>query len=333
MSALVISRNVFSFDFSDSANVKWRHASEASRNESLAQSIEYFINDDKIAQRFGHTLDPLLADWIDVALACYLADRLATRGTTLVDQPGRYWSRVLNLTVPVRQTDCWNNAEVQSDLVRLLHFFTEDAWHFEFVPRTAARRLAESQGFLFGFESGKRVRVSLYSGGLDSFAGAAQMLGEYPAHAHVFVSGVTNVRQQAAQRAQLRALQSKTRDKICHVIVPYGLRWAGAHVHRKEEASQRTRGFLFLTLGAVSAMAASATKLLLCENGVGAINLPYDGTQIGSYNSRATNPAALLRMEGFIRVLTKQEMAIENPFLFYTKGEMCGQKLVKELGE
>ena len=36
--------------------------------------------------------------------------------------------------------------------------------------------LLKSQGFLFGFDSNVPARVALYSGGLDSFAGAAQTL-------------------------------------------------------------------------------------------------------------------------------------------------------------
>jgi queuosine biosynthesis protein QueC len=144
---------------------------------------------------------------------------------------------------------------------------------------------------------------------------------------------VTNTRQQGAQRAQLNRLRSKTSAHICHVAIPYGLHWAGINAEGKEESSQRTRGFLFLTLGAVSAIAAGTKELFLYENGVGTINLPYDGTQVGTYNSRATHPSTLLRMQDFIKALTGQEFSIVNPFLFFTKAEMCRHVAVQELGE
>jgi 7-cyano-7-deazaguanine synthase in queuosine biosynthesis len=326
-------RNEFDFDFSATSSVRWHHGSEASRDDPVGQSLEYFINDTRIAERFGQTLNPLLADWIDVALACYSADRLATRGIGRNGQPGGHWSRVLRLTVPVREVDNWKSKELQSELAHVLRFLTEDAWSFDFVPRTGLLRLAESQGFLFGSESGDGVHICLYSGGLDSFAGAAQMLRKKPTQRYVFVSGVTNVRQQAAQRGQIGGLQARTPSTIYHLVVPYGLRWARAHVHRVEETSQRTRGFLFLTLGGVSAVAAHASELHLSENGIGAINLPYDGTQIGAYNSRATNPIALLYMERFIRALTGQSVGIKNDFLFSTKAEMCAHEAVKGLGD
>jgi hypothetical protein len=102
---------------------------------------------------------------------------------------------------------------------------------------------------------------------------------------------------------------------------------------RKEENSQRTRGFLFLTLGVVSAIATGAAKLSLYENGIGAINLPYDATQVGTCNSRATHPSTLLRMQDFVRTLTGREFVIDNPFLFTTKAEMCAHEAVERLAE
>jgi 7-cyano-7-deazaguanine synthase in queuosine biosynthesis len=332
MRPILISPNEFSFDFRNSVNLQWAHASEESNQEVDAHSMQYYVNDETIARRFGHTLDALLADWIDVALACYLADRLATRITVAADQSGKRWSRTLNLTVPVRRLDRWS-VEVQGSLSRLLEFLTEDAWHFDFVQREGAKRAAESQGFLFPFELGSPVRVALYSGGLDSFVGAAQTLHDFPDYNYVFVSGVTHTRQQAGQRAQLNQLRLKTSASICHIGIPYGLRWAAARGQRQEESSQRTRGFLFLTLGAVSAIAACTKELFLYENGIGAVNLPYDGTQIGTYNSRATHPSTLLRMQSFIRILTGQEFSIDNPFLFVTKAEMCRHEAVRELRE
>ncbi len=194
-------------------------------------------------------------------------------------------------------------------------------------------RAAESQRFLFSFEHGSPTRVALFSGGLDSFAGAAQTLCDFADYNYIFVSGVTNTREQGAQRGQLNRLRLKTSAHICHVAIPYGLHWAGLRAERKEESSQRTRGFLFLTLGAVSAIAARTKEIYLYEYGVGAINLPYHGTQVGTYNSRATHPSTLLRMEDFIKALTGEEFGIVNPFLFFTKAEMCRHVAVQELGE
>jgi 7-cyano-7-deazaguanine synthase in queuosine biosynthesis len=332
MRPIEISNDEFTFDFTDSASVRWVHASESSHQESSPHAMEYYIDDETIDRRFGYALDALLADWVDLALACYLADRLAARNPSRLAQSGKQWSRTLNITLAVRRLDRWTD-QIQGSLSRLLSFLTDDSWKFDLVQGDTGMRAAESQRFLFPFEQGSPTRVALYSGGLDSFAGAAQTLYDAPDYNYIFVSGVTNPRQQAAQRAQLKRLRLKTSTHICHVAIPYGLHWAGTKVEHKEESSQRTRGFLFLTLGAVSAIAAGTKELFLYENGVGAINLPYDGTQVGTYNSRATHPSTLLRMEDFIKALTGKELCIVNPFLFFTKAEMCKHAAVQELAE
>ena len=332
MRPIAISKEEFRFDFTDLASVKWAHASEGNHEESSPHAMKYYIDDETIDRRFGYALDAFLADWIDVALACYLADRLAARIPSRLTQSGKQWSRALKITLPVRRLDRWSN-EVRSSLSRLLSFLTEDSWQFDFVQHEGEMRVAESQRSLFRFELGSPTRVALYSGGLDSFAGAAQTLCDSPDYNYVFVSGVTNPRQQAAQRAQINRLRLKASAHVCHVAIPYGLHWAGAKGQRKEESSQRTRGFLFLTLGAVSAIAAGRKELFLYENGIGAINLPYDGTQVGAYNSRSTHPLTLIRMQEFIKVLTGQEFSIDNPFLFSTKAEMCRHVAVQQFGE
>jgi 7-cyano-7-deazaguanine synthase in queuosine biosynthesis len=330
MRPVPIANQEFRFDFTNPAKIRWASGSEEKGVESPLHSMEYYVNDETIARRFGHSLDPLLGDWIDVALFCYLADRLAERVPAKGTREGTQWSRVLNLTIPVRRPESWNGpAEVA--LSQLLAFLTDDSWSFRFVERQSPARVAESQGFLFSSPVDAPVRVALYSGGLDSFAGAAQALKHSEVKSFVFVSGVTHARQQAGQRAQIWQLRRTTSAAIYHIGVPYGLCWATTQGERKEESSQRTRGFLFLTLGACSALAAGIRELFLYENGVGAINLPYDATQLGTYNGRATHPTTLLRMEGFIRILTGEAFSIRNPFLFATKGEMCSDDAVREL--
>ena len=121
MRPISISQNEFSFDFSRSPNVRWGRSSEQGKEDSVSHSMEYYVNDGKIAERFGHILDSQLADWIDIALACYLADRLAMRLTGRGAEAGSQWARVFNLIVPVRDTARWSNVEVKERLEQVLH--------------------------------------------------------------------------------------------------------------------------------------------------------------------------------------------------------------------
>ncbi len=176
------------------------------------------------------------------------------------------------------------------------------------------------------------AKVVLYSGGLDSFAGAVQEVAEFQDHSFVFVSAATNARQKSAQRKQVNAIRRLTSREVCHVVIPFGMKWPEER-RPKEEPSQRTRGFLYLTLGAITALNAGMEKLHLFENGIGAINLPYDAAQNGTMNSRAVNPLSLLRMERFIKRLTDQPFQILNPFLFRTKSEMCKHEALRAVSD
>ncbi len=311
----------------------WQGTGSGTRKETTPHSHEYYVDDSRIANRFGHRLEPLWADWIDLALAVYLADRLALRQHPAAPRRMFQWQRSFRVRLPVRVPEVWKRSGVFEALEQLLSFLTEDHWQIEFVPRNASKRSSESQSFLFPYPPPAPLKVALFSGGLDSFAGAAQQLADFPHHSFVFVSGMTNGRQRAGQREQVEALAKAHDRHIWHVLVPYGLRWLAPRSRRPEESSQRTRGFLFLTLGAVSALAAVCNELAVYENGIGAINLPYDGTQIGTSNSRSVHPVTIRLMARFIESLTGKVVHISQPFLFHTKAEMCRHPAVQSLRE
>lgn len=289
-----------------------------------------FINDANIARCLPGVLDPLLADLLDVALFVYLADRFSPRRSHKNPHYLFQWNRMFRLKIPVRRPELWNQEILKGSLKRLLRFFTEDNWDFDFEVRQQEPRPSERQSSLFSAELPQNLRVALFSGGLDSFAGVINQLAELPNHHFVLVSGITNPRQGKGQREQVNLIRQKMADRLSQVAIYFGLKHGGERV---EETSQRSRGFLFLALGAVSALVAGIRELYVYENGIGAINLPYNGTQLGSANTRAINPISLLRMSQFISKLIGQDFQIHNPFLFLTKGQMCSYPEVQKLGK
>src|SRR5262249_13023132 len=88
------------------------------------------------------------------------------------------------------------------------------------------------------------------------------------------------------------------------------------------DSSQRTRSFVHISLGILSAMLVGCRQLFLFENGIGAFNLSCDHSQIGSQNSRGTHPVFLLRMSAFASAYFEDRFAVANPFLFIAKGQM-----------
>ena len=107
---------------------------------------------------------------------------------------------------------------------------------------------------------------------------------------------------------------------VSHVAVPFGIN-SDENVH--EEKSQRTRALLFLAFGAITALQARADTLHVFENGVGALNLPLNATQLGTDNYRGVHPRSLGMAEALFESILGESIHIENPYMFATKAEMC----------
>jgi len=302
-----------------------------SAKDELSYANGFYVDDQVIGASFGLHLDPLYADWIDVALAAYYTDRLSPRREPKRPKSVYQWARRISLKVPVRLPEVWNRVEVSEAVGRALNFFTDDFWSLEFVPRKAGATVEESQAFLFPSPIVPPTYVALLSGGLDSFAGASRAVEELPESAFIFVSAATNSRQRSAQREQVRALRRVARREVRHITVPFGLSRRGRLRGKGEEQSQRARGFLFLTFGAVTALTARSSALHIHENGIGAINLPYDATQLGTSNSRGVHPLSLMRMGELAEALINSSFEFRNPYLYQTKGQMCDHPAVRNM--
>ena len=311
----------YSYDFSIPRIVKC--------GESTHSEFNFYVRDEEVFGLFGSEIDSLHLDWIDLAIAVYVADRLSLRE---IEKYRNNWKRNLKLKIAVRNLGVWLCQDIQAEFKNILNFYTDDDWEFEFVNLESDERMKGINNKV-PFKPNTDLRVALFSGGLDSFAGATQQLFLDNESSFMFVSGATNNRQVSLQRRQIKRLQDHYRTKeIYYKTVNFGFNWIDSD-HPKEENSQRTRGFVFATLGAVTALNAGTNVLEVYENGIGAINLPYDGSQVGTMNSRGVNPMSLLRMERFIQTLTKQDFKIRNLYLFQTKGEMCQHKAVRNLAD
>jgi 7-cyano-7-deazaguanine synthase in queuosine biosynthesis len=322
----------YAFDFPSVNVVRRTSGGPEGTIEGASFDAGFHVDDESIVRPFGGVLEPALADWVDIALMTYVADRLAPRRDPKSQQRAYQWARRIHLKLPVRLPDLWSAPHVAGKLSALLNHFTDDEWHLEFAGRRGWGR-PPRQGYLFASPPSLPALAALQSGGLDSFAGAARHLADMAGNSFVFISGATNRRQRSAQREQVRALARRFGREVCHVTIPFGIDWNGQSHKGIEESSQRTRGFLFSTVGAAAAVAAGASGLHFYENGIGAINLPYNATQLGTSNSRAVHPLSLLLMSDFAETLLGRPFVFRNPFLFRTKGEMCRHPAVRAVAE
>ena len=283
----------------------------------------YHLDDARIADGLAAHVDPIYADLLDVAVATYVADRVSRRRPKGKRDNGSFWRRRLHLRIGVRCPEAWNRPGTRDLVHRLLEWLTDDIWEVEFSDPQSARPLAGAQGRLFDERHDRPTQVMLFSGGLDSLLGALADASD-PAGELILVAAGTQTAMRARQRELATEVARRLPRRVRLIVVPVGLTAAGrALVDGGEEKTQRTRGFVFLSLGAVVAAAAGHNQLRVHENGPGALNLPLTPGQQGSMNTRAARPETLLLMQDLISQLTDSAFQIVNPAFWLTKGEMC----------
>lgn len=302
--------NEFNFDFSRNIGTKNQLSLI-----SVAQQLEPLSNDVK--------LTGLHLDLLDVAVAVYIVDRLCKRSG--------HTARTFNLTIPVRDRSVWSQPTIKQTLETTLRFLTEDIWNFTFVNSITP---VKSGPMLHAYPSGTRFKTMLFSGGLDSSVGVMnEVLKLSPDIKVLLVAGSTSERirkmQTDATAAMNTALASKTgvNDQLVPTFFNFELSQAALNDwfvdEKQQEKTQRSRGFIFPVIGAVTAASIGLHELTVLENGVGGINLPLVMASLGVDQSRSMHPLHLAHLRDFLRGLLGQPFTINNPNALVTKGQMC----------
>jgi hypothetical protein len=118
------------------------------------------------------TLPDLLLDLLEVAAYVYCADQHATRGDESLAQAGSTWRRAMLFSIPVRLPEVWTSAPVLTALTETLGFLSDDIYDFRFVPAVAPFMESATYFPELSETTAETDLIALFSGGLDSFAGA-----------------------------------------------------------------------------------------------------------------------------------------------------------------
>ncbi|MBA4062990.1 MAG: hypothetical protein C0501_04645 [Isosphaera sp.] len=265
-------------------------------------------------------LPPVLRDLLDVAVYVYAADQAVPRADGgRVDGPevGAGWRRSLRFRVPVREPDRWNSHPVRAALVSALSFLSEDEYRFEFCH---LRKDTALDGFI-DFDTtpfaGVVEEVVMFSGGLDSLAGAvteAVVGGRQVLLVHHRSSDKLAPHHNRLVRALKAA--SGARAPLHFALLANKAKRLG------REFTQRTRSFLFAALGAVFARMTGLDRLRFYENGVTSLNLPPSAQVVGARASRTTHPRVLAGFGRLLTALFDRPFAVENPFQWDTKTDV-----------
>ena len=276
-------------------------------------------------RRIGHGIGQMLGQLahrgmyppesaIDLAILAATVTAADTRISRATDAQDS-WTREIDLYVPVAEPDRWS--ENGKLIERTLQFLTGDIWRIVFRSRqkgmdTLIDRSPEPLGTAFD-------SVCLFSGGLDSFVGAIDLLeaGLNPLFVSHYLNASTKSQEICANRL----------GKVYEDLDPRHVR-ANVSFDKNDmpnlgtETTTRGRSFIFFALASLAASAlAGVTPLFVPENGLISLNVPLDPLRLGAWSTRTTHPFYMARWQELLENFGL-DAQLMTPYRFKTKGEM-----------
>lgn len=264
---------------------------------------------------FPHWFSEEALDLLYISYSIFIADRLCSRSTASDE-----WSRDFTLYIPVL-SDKWELNKCL--LMDMLDFLSGDHWNIEFRKREYSDIEKRSKNRWEKAVKKRNVAIKdyqticMFSGGLDSFIGAIDLLEDRTDDNILFVSHYGGGK---GTKEYQDYLIPQFREE--YVNADFDFLQYHASVVKGVEDTTRTRSFMFFShaIALATAMAGSV-KLIIPENGLISLNIPMTFSRIGTSSTRTTHPYYM----HLLRLLLKNvgiDITIENPYQFKTKGEM-----------
>lgn len=282
---------------------------------SLGNNVRF--NADELTKGYGK-LTSLENDLLTVAVSIFAADLAFTR------EPRENLVRAIELFIPVVNYQAFER--LKPELTHILWILTHDTWRINFTQKEGI-----PEGKLHWPE--KKGRTLLFSGGLDSLAGAVDFLHETgPKNlllaSHQTANNVTRNSQNA-----LIAYLTKSFGKINKTCLKTRLQNTATFpfpTDNNREETQRARSFMFLAIGAIASRRSGFGELVaLAENGQMAIHLPLTAARIGAFSTHTAHPNFIAESQHFFSSLLNFQLTVTNPYLYKTKSEVV-RRLTKE---
>lgn len=263
-------------------------------------------------------IPPRTLDLLEIAAYVYAADRLVKRGRRDAVE-FHSWSRRVHLRTKVRDLEFWQRSDVQDTLSACLEFMTGDSefsFSFEGGHTTPPTSLFDRADFESPAPS-RNTEVTLFSGGLDSLSGAMSSLSRTDSSL-VLVSHHGQPTVKGVQTALARALKTRHPGRVHH----YGFECTFTGVQATEE-TQRSRSFLYTSIGFAICQALRSEALSVYENGVTSLNLGRREDMANARSSRTTHPRSMADLQRFFRLVADDgTFRIDTPFLWKTKRDV-----------
>ncbi|SFR47918.1 7-cyano-7-deazaguanine synthase [Litoreibacter janthinus] len=264
-------------------------------------------------------------DLIEIAALVYAVDASVSRGGLTDQHMGAKWHRRFLIEMPVLDLSLWTSPDLQRDLEETLMFLSGDKFEFKFVQREG-RTIKQSGFFDYGPDSAwVPDTVMMFSGGLDSFAGALEELVERKNKvaliSHFSSSKIAPIQQTLQKAISEKLGPGKSMHFPMRVQLQDGTNSEGTH---------RTRSLLFAALGVATALSFGKDKVSFYENGIVSLNLPPVGNVLGTRATRTTHPQTLIRFSKLFSSIFNAKLIIDNPFFWRTKTDIVSK--IHQLG-
>ena len=279
-----------------------------------------------ITERMVADLPPIYEDLLEIAAYVYCADQAVPRGGSGARDIGAKWRRNMYFIIPVRDYAFWRQEKVTEVLQDMLGFLSDDDYKFYFTKLKRPPSIKEHFEFSESDVNFKPDEILLFSGGLDSLAGAVQ---------EVFIDKKRVALVSHRSAPKIAPKQKELHAEICkccesnqepfHVPV-----WIQKHGWEAKDNSQRTRSFLYASLGATIAAIFGKKRIKFYENGVTSINLPIAGQVVGARATRTTHPQAIAGFSRLFSYVSHSDFEVETPFLWKTKTDIV--ELIRQAG-
>lgn len=271
-----------------------------------------------------HVPDRIL-DLLEIAAYVFAADRLTLRGKPDAVEY-HAWVRDMRFAIRVRDQKFWSRQDVREKLSSALQFMTGDVgYDFNFLPghSTPQTSLFDIEGF--SIQKPGPVSVVLFSGGLDSLAGALQRLTTTDESICLISHQSGGPTTKGTQRILAEALRKQYDTRINHYAFGCGLTGL-----RAPDETQRTRAFLFTSIAFALAKCHGLNEAYAYENGITSLNLLRRQDLMNGRASRTTHPKTLALMADFLSTVHEGAFKIINPLWDKTKTDVF--KIVNQHG-
>lgn len=262
-------------------------------------------------------------DLLEIAAYVYCADRFIKRGS----KESPYfsgWQRHLRHNVFVRDHKFWANHEVTKVLEELLRFLSGDIHDFNFFSGHNTPKENMFDGKEYWPPKSESSDIVMFSGGLDSTSGAYDLLKNTDKKIYL-VSHISSKGIIKTLDSIVNDMKRQFPDRVFHITFECNLRG-----ERAREETQRTRSFLYASVGAVVAKRYNQDELIFFENGVLSINLPPSEQFQNGRTTRSTHPKVLYNFSKLFSLMNENNFDVKNPFFWKSKADVIA--LLKQNG-